>query len=61
MPADRLTPMDVAAYLRDNGTFSAIISLSDADLAELVDAMGYALTVARNANYSRRLTREAQS
>jgi hypothetical protein len=53
--------MDVAAYLRDNGTFSAIISLSDADLAELVDAMGYALTVARNATYSRRLTREAQS
>lgn len=59
MPTDRLTtPQDAAAYLRDNGTVSAIISLSDADLDELIFALGYATTVARNIQYTRKMHQE---
>ena len=49
MPSDRLTPMDVAAYLRDNGTYAAILALSDRNLEDLAKALTDALTVARNA------------
>ena len=46
---DRLHPNDVTAYLQDNGTFSAILAMNDADLEGLAKALSDALTVARNA------------
>ena len=49
MPADRLDPLALTAYLRDNGTYAAILALSDRNLEDLAKALTDALTVARNA------------
>lgn len=46
---DRINPNDVTAYLQDNGTYSAILAMNDADLEGLAKALSDALTVARNA------------
>lgn len=59
MPADLLThPTAVTAYLRDNATYAAILTLPDRDLEELAKAMGDALIVARNALFLRRQRQE---
>lgn len=59
MTADRLHPTDVTAYLNEGGTYSAILSLDDADLEQLAKALRDALTVARNAICLREMRGEA--
>lgn len=59
MSADRIShPIDVTAYLRDNATYSAILTLTDRDLEELAKSLGDALIVARNALFLRRQREE---
>lgn len=59
MSADRIShPIDVTAYLRDNATYSSILTLTDRDLEELAKSLGDALIVARNALFLRRQREE---
>lgn len=59
MPADRLHPNDVTAYLNEGGTYSAILALPDLELEALAKALTGALTVARNAICLREVRGEA--